>query len=278
MFRAKQRPPAIDLGVRSCQRPKEAAVAAACRPVRPTGGPSLSDPTGRGRAYHCKVYFRKCGFVWHSKSSMVDPYQIRRDLIAIRSRHSGNVAVTKPINKLLGKIAHVREIDSPASEAELNRQIAERQKHYRSILSPASGTSRRQPPIVVAAKFPDRRITRSRDRPERQSAASQSSSKVCRLAALPRLVMRHLRGIRIVAVPYLGSNTRPERQDVARSKEDGLSRGRLRPLLGTITAAGGGEAVMKPKRVDRRNVQAADDHGCESFALFPDGTPLRPNS
>jgi hypothetical protein len=40
---------------------------------------------------------------------MVDPYQIRRDLIAIRSSHSGNDAVTAPINKLLGKIAHIRE-------------------------------------------------------------------------------------------------------------------------------------------------------------------------
>jgi hypothetical protein len=40
---------------------------------------------------------------------MVDPYQIRRDLIAIRSRHSANDAVTAPINKLLGKIAHIRQ-------------------------------------------------------------------------------------------------------------------------------------------------------------------------
>jgi hypothetical protein len=39
---------------------------------------------------------------------MVDIYQIRRDLIAMRSSHSGNVAVTAPINKLLGKIAHMR--------------------------------------------------------------------------------------------------------------------------------------------------------------------------
>jgi hypothetical protein len=188
MFRAKQRPPAIDLGVRSCQRLKEAAVADACRPVRPTGGPSLSDPTGRGRAYHCKVYFRKCGFVWHSKSSMVDPYQIRRDLIAIRSRHSGNVAVTKPINKLLG---HVREIDSPASEAELNRQIARAAKTLPVDIVTGFWHEPQATPDRVAAKFPDRRITRSRDRPERQSAASQSSSKVCRLAALPLRVMRH---------------------------------------------------------------------------------------
>jgi hypothetical protein len=55
---------------------------------------------------------------------MVDPYQIRRDLIAIRSNHSGNDTVTAPINKLLGKIAHMREADSPALEAELNRLVA----------------------------------------------------------------------------------------------------------------------------------------------------------
>ena len=59
---------------------------------------------------------------------MVDPYQIRRDLIAIRSRHSANDAVTAPINKLLGKIAHIREADSPAIEAELNRLIDEAAK------------------------------------------------------------------------------------------------------------------------------------------------------
>jgi hypothetical protein len=56
---------------------------------------------------------------------MVDPYQIRRDLIAIRSSHSGNDAVTAPTNKLLGKIAHIRETNSPARKAELNRLIAE---------------------------------------------------------------------------------------------------------------------------------------------------------
>jgi hypothetical protein len=56
---------------------------------------------------------------------MVDPYQIRRDLIAIRSSHSGNDAVTAPINRLLGKIAHMREADSPARKATLNRVIVE---------------------------------------------------------------------------------------------------------------------------------------------------------
>jgi hypothetical protein len=56
---------------------------------------------------------------------MVDPYQIRRDLIAIRSSHSGNDAVTTPINKLLGQIAHMREADSPARKAKLNRLTAE---------------------------------------------------------------------------------------------------------------------------------------------------------
>jgi len=59
---------------------------------------------------------------------MIDLYQIRRDLIAIRSRHSGNAAVTTRINKLLGKIAHVREAENPAHEAELKRLIAEATK------------------------------------------------------------------------------------------------------------------------------------------------------
>jgi hypothetical protein len=49
-------------------------------------------------------------------------------LIAIRSRHFGNVAITAPINRLLGKIAHIRAADSPAREAELNRLIAEATK------------------------------------------------------------------------------------------------------------------------------------------------------
>ena len=49
-------------------------------------------------------------------------------MIAIRSRHSGDVAVTTRINKLLGKIAHVREAEGPAHEAELKRLIAEATK------------------------------------------------------------------------------------------------------------------------------------------------------
>jgi uncharacterized protein YbjQ (UPF0145 family) len=59
---------------------------------------------------------------------MVDPYQIRRDLIALRSSHSGNDAVTAPINKLLGKIAHIREANNPARKAALNRLIDEAAK------------------------------------------------------------------------------------------------------------------------------------------------------
>ena len=59
---------------------------------------------------------------------MVDPYQIRRDLIALRSDHFGNDAVTAPINKLLGKIAHIREANNPARKAELNRLIDEAAK------------------------------------------------------------------------------------------------------------------------------------------------------
>jgi hypothetical protein len=66
-------------------------------------------------------------FSW-GECQLVDPYQIRRDLVAMRSRHSGNDAITAPINKLLGKIAHMREADSPAREAELNRLIDEAAK------------------------------------------------------------------------------------------------------------------------------------------------------
>jgi hypothetical protein len=69
---------------------------------------------------------------------MVDPYQIRRDLIAMRSSHSGNVAVTVPINKLLGKIAHMRDADSPARKARLNRLIAEATKELPANWSPGS--------------------------------------------------------------------------------------------------------------------------------------------
>src|ERR1700722_5568554 len=67
---------------------------------------------------------RAFAFFGGGECRMVDPYQIRRDLVAMRSRHSGNDAVPAPINKLLGKIAYMREADSPASEAELNPLIA----------------------------------------------------------------------------------------------------------------------------------------------------------
>jgi hypothetical protein len=40
----------------------------------------------------------------------------------------GRCCVTARINKLLGKIAHVREAESPAHEAELKRLIAEATK------------------------------------------------------------------------------------------------------------------------------------------------------
>src|ERR1700722_3679010 len=71
---------------------------------------------------------RAFAFFGGGECRMVDPYQIRRDLVAMRSRHSGNDAVTAPINKLLGKIAYMREADNPASEAELNRLIAKAAK------------------------------------------------------------------------------------------------------------------------------------------------------
>jgi hypothetical protein len=73
---------------------------------------------------------------------MIDLYQIRRDLVAIRSSHSGNVAVTGRINKLLGKIAHVREAESPAHEAELKRLIAEATKTLAPKWSSGAGMSR----------------------------------------------------------------------------------------------------------------------------------------
>jgi hypothetical protein len=57
-----------------------------------------------------------------------DPYQIRRDLIAIRSSHSGNIAVTTTINKLLVELALMREADSRARKVKLTRLIAEAAK------------------------------------------------------------------------------------------------------------------------------------------------------
>jgi hypothetical protein len=57
---------------------------------------------------------------------MIDLYQIRRDLIAMRSSHSGNVAITKRINKLLGQLAHLREPENAAHEARLKRLIAKK--------------------------------------------------------------------------------------------------------------------------------------------------------
>jgi response regulator RpfG family c-di-GMP phosphodiesterase len=60
----------------------------------------------------------------HRVGKMIDLYQIRRDLIAMRSRHSENIAVTKRINKLLGKIAHVREPESRRHEARVKQLVA----------------------------------------------------------------------------------------------------------------------------------------------------------
>jgi hypothetical protein len=54
---------------------------------------------------------------------MFDLYQVRRDLIAMRSMHSANRSATQLINKLLGKIAHVREPKSPKHEKKLQQLV-----------------------------------------------------------------------------------------------------------------------------------------------------------
>jgi hypothetical protein len=56
---------------------------------------------------------------------MIDLYQVRRDLIAVRSRHSENTTVTKRINRLLGKIAHMREPEDDPQAARLEQMVAD---------------------------------------------------------------------------------------------------------------------------------------------------------
>jgi hypothetical protein len=104
---------------------------------------------------------------------MVDPYQIRRDLVAMRSRHSGNDAVTAPINKLLGKIAHMREADSPAREAELNRLIDEAVKQ----LPPGIITGFwHEPKATSRAPRPPTTDHHRRDAPKRKARSLALSS------------------------------------------------------------------------------------------------------
>lgn len=55
---------------------------------------------------------------------MLGLYQVRRDLTAVRSRHSENVAITKRINKLLGQIAYLREPESPEHSEMLKQMVA----------------------------------------------------------------------------------------------------------------------------------------------------------
>jgi len=64
-------------------------------------------------------------YAFSTEILLLRPILRRVRQVAIRSSHSGNDAVTAPINKLLGKIAHIREANSPAGKAELNRLIAE---------------------------------------------------------------------------------------------------------------------------------------------------------
>jgi hypothetical protein len=59
------------------------------------------------------------------ETKSLDLYQIRRNLITLRSRYSSNAKVTAHINRLLGKISHLQEPKSSAHRARLERLIAE---------------------------------------------------------------------------------------------------------------------------------------------------------
>lgn len=57
-------------------------------------------------------------------SSSLDLIEIRRKLIILRSRHSHQVHVTRLINKVFAKIAHLREPENKAHEKSLQNLIA----------------------------------------------------------------------------------------------------------------------------------------------------------
>lgn len=53
----------------------------------------------------------------------IDLYSVRAELIAMRTEHADNPAVTLPINKLLSKIAHLDEPRDARQERRLRRII-----------------------------------------------------------------------------------------------------------------------------------------------------------
>jgi len=65
---------------------------------------------------------------------MIDLYQILRDLNAMRSNHSGNVAITKRVNKLPGKPVHLREPENPAQAARLKRLITKKMSELAELI------------------------------------------------------------------------------------------------------------------------------------------------
>jgi len=54
----------------------------------------------------------------------IDLLEIRRRLVAMRSQHSHDRSVTAPINKLLGKLAYLREPRDRWHEKRLMRTIS----------------------------------------------------------------------------------------------------------------------------------------------------------
>ena len=65
----------------------------------------------------------------------LDLLEIRRQLLAMRSLHSDNRRVAIKINKLIGKIAHLRQPDNLAHEKHLIEMIARTWRAVELILS-----------------------------------------------------------------------------------------------------------------------------------------------
>ena len=65
----------------------------------------------------------------------LDLLEIRRQLLAMRSLHSDNRRVAIKINKLIGKIAHLRQPDNLAHEKQLIEMIARTWQAVELILS-----------------------------------------------------------------------------------------------------------------------------------------------
>jgi len=55
----------------------------------------------------------------------LDLLEIRRQLVAMRSLHSGNRRIAIEINKLIGKIAHLQQPDDLVHEKRLTEMIAQ---------------------------------------------------------------------------------------------------------------------------------------------------------